>query len=64
MLYEVITERVSLTEARHRQLRKFSKGMLQRIGLAQALIHDPELVILDEPMSGLDPIGRKRNNFV
>jgi ABC-2 type transport system ATP-binding protein len=54
-----LLERVSLTEARHRQLRKFSKGMLQRIGLAQALIHDPELVILDEPMSGLDPIGRK-----
>jgi len=54
-----LLERVSLTEARHRQLRKFSKGMLQRVGLAQALIHDPELVILDEPMSGLDPIGRK-----
>lgn len=50
---------VGLTEARNRQLRKFSKGMLQRIGVAQALIHDPELVILDEPMSGLDPIGRK-----
>lgn len=41
------------------QLRKFSKGMLQRIGIAQALINDPKLVILDEPMSGLDPIGRK-----
>jgi ABC-2 type transport system ATP-binding protein len=54
-----LLDRVSLTEARHRQLRKFSKGMLQRIGLAQALIHDPELVILDEPMSGLDPVGRK-----
>ncbi len=51
---------VGLPEARTRQLRKFSKGMLQRIGLAQALIHDPELVILDEPMSGLDPIGRKQ----
>jgi ABC-2 type transport system ATP-binding protein len=51
---------VGLDEARARQLRKFSKGMLQRIGLAQALIHDPELVILDEPMSGLDPIGRKQ----
>lgn len=50
---------VGLVEARTRQLRKFSKGMLQRIGLAQALIHDPELVILDEPMTGLDPIGRK-----
>jgi len=50
---------VGLSEARTRQLRKFSKGMLQRVGLAQALIHDPELVILDEPMSGLDPLGRK-----
>lgn len=54
-----LLERVGLMEARHRPLRKFSKGMLQRIGLAQALIHDPELIILDEPMSGLDPIGRK-----
>jgi ABC-2 type transport system ATP-binding protein len=54
-----LLERVGLLEARKRQLRKFSKGMLQRIGLAQALIHDPELVILDEPMSGLDPVGRK-----
>lgn len=54
-----LLERVGLMEARCRQLRKFSKGMLQRIGLAQALIHDPELVILDEPMSGLDPMGRK-----
>jgi len=54
-----LLEQVGLLEAQHRQLRKFSKGMLQRIGLAQALIHDPELVILDEPMSGLDPIGRK-----
>jgi ABC-2 type transport system ATP-binding protein len=42
-----------------RQLRKFSKGMLQRVGLAQALINDPEIVFLDEPMSGLDPIGRR-----
>ncbi len=51
---------VGLAEARTRQLRKFSKGMLQRIGLAQALIHDPELIVLDEPMSGLDPVGRKQ----
>jgi ABC-2 type transport system ATP-binding protein len=56
---EELLEKVGLSEARTRPLRKFSKGMLQRIGLAQALIHDPELVILDEPMSGLDPIGRK-----
>jgi ABC-2 type transport system ATP-binding protein len=50
---------VGLDHARDRTLRKFSKGMLQRAGLAQALIADPELVILDEPLSGLDPIGRK-----
>lgn len=50
---------VGLADARHQQLRKFSKGMLQRVGLAQALIHDPELIVLDEPMSGLDPLGRK-----
>jgi ABC-2 type transport system ATP-binding protein len=43
----------------NRQLRKFSKGMLQRVGLAQALINEPEVVFLDEPMSGLDPIGRR-----
>lgn len=54
-----LLEQVGLHDARHRQLRKFSKGMLQRIGLAQALIQDPELVVLDEPMSGLDPMGRK-----
>jgi ABC-2 type transport system ATP-binding protein len=42
-----------------RQLRKYSKGMLQRIGIAQALVNDPEIVFLDEPMSGLDPIGRR-----
>jgi ABC-2 type transport system ATP-binding protein len=56
---EELLEKVGLSEARTHPLRKFSKGMLQRIGLAQALIHDPELVILDEPMSGLDPVGRK-----
>ncbi len=55
-----LLELVGLTHARARELRKFSKGMLQRVGLAQALIHDPELVILDEPMSGLDPLGRKQ----
>jgi ABC-2 type transport system ATP-binding protein len=54
-----LLQMVGLSEARRLQLRKFSKGMLQRIGLAQALINDPQLVILDEPMSGLDPIGRR-----
>jgi ABC-2 type transport system ATP-binding protein len=50
---------VGIPHARHLPLRKFSKGMLQRIGIAQALINDPQLVVLDEPMSGLDPVGRK-----
>jgi ABC-2 type transport system ATP-binding protein len=50
---------VGLEEAADRPVRKYSKGMLQRIGMAQALLGDPEVVILDEPMSGLDPIGRK-----
>jgi ABC-2 type transport system ATP-binding protein len=54
-----LLETVGLAPARRLQLRKFSKGMLQRIGLAQALINDPQLVMLDEPMSGLDPIGRR-----
>lgn len=54
-----LLELVGLSQARDRTLRKFSKGMLQRAGLAQALIGDPDLVVLDEPLSGLDPIGRK-----
>ncbi|MEE8111695.1 MAG: ABC transporter ATP-binding protein [Acidobacteriota bacterium] len=51
---------VGLGNRADRQLRKFSKGMVQRIGLAQALLNEPELVILDEPMSGLDPMGRRQ----
>jgi ABC-2 type transport system ATP-binding protein len=52
-------ERVGLREAADVQLRKFSKGMLQRAGIAQAILHDPKVVFLDEPMSGLDPMGRR-----
>jgi ABC-2 type transport system ATP-binding protein len=56
---EVLT-RVNLDrKSWDRQLRKFSKGMLQRVGMAQALVNDPEIVFLDEPMSGLDPVGRR-----
>jgi ABC-2 type transport system ATP-binding protein len=54
-----LLSKVMLQNARSRKLRTYSKGMVQRVGLALALIHDPEVVILDEPMSGLDPIGRK-----
>ncbi len=54
-----LLERVGLARAGDLALRKYSKGMLQRLGIAQALVNDPELVVLDEPMSGLDPIGRK-----
>jgi ABC-2 type transport system ATP-binding protein len=52
-------KKVGLDTAKRIQLRKYSKGMLQRVGLAQAILHDPKVVILDEPMSGLDPIGRR-----
>jgi ABC-2 type transport system ATP-binding protein len=52
-------KKVGLETAGKIQLRKYSKGMLQRVGLAQAILHDPQLVILDEPMSGLDPVGRR-----
>jgi ABC-2 type transport system ATP-binding protein len=54
-----LLELVGLTPHREKRLREFSKGMSQRIGLAQALIHDPELIFLDEPTSGLDPMGRR-----
>ena len=56
---DVLLEKVGLAGRADRAIRRFSKGMVQRLGLAQALIADPEIVILDEPMSGLDPIGRK-----
>lgn len=55
---EVLT-RVGLTDVKGVQLRKFSKGMLQRAGIAQAILHDPKVVFFDEPMSGLDPLGRR-----
>lgn len=54
-----LLELVSLIGAENMALRKYSKGMLQRIGIAQALINDPEVIFLDEPLSGLDPLGRK-----
>lgn len=56
---EELLNQVGLSESHDIPLRKFSKGMVQRVGIAQALINDPELVILDEPMSGLDPLGRR-----
>jgi ABC-2 type transport system ATP-binding protein len=56
---EALLEQVGLAQAADARLRTYSKGMLQRIGLAQAIVHDPSVVFLDEPMSGLDPIGRK-----
>jgi len=56
---EEVLERVGLRDIRGVQLRKFSKGMLQRVGIGQAILHDPKLVFFDEPMSGLDPMGRR-----
>jgi ABC-2 type transport system ATP-binding protein len=54
-----LLEQVGVAGSRHVPLRRFSKGMVQRVGIAQALINDPEVIFLDEPMSGLDPIGRR-----
>jgi ABC-2 type transport system ATP-binding protein len=54
-----LLDEVGLGAERRLQLRKYSKGMVQRVGLAQALVNDPEVVFLDEPMSGLDPLGRR-----
>jgi ABC-2 type transport system ATP-binding protein len=59
MRVDDMLKKVGLETARKIQLRKYSKGMLQRVGLAQAILHDPKVVILDEPMSGLDPVGRR-----
>jgi ABC-2 type transport system ATP-binding protein len=56
---EEMLQRVGLTDVKGMQLRKFSKGMLQRVGIAQAILHHPKLVFFDEPMSGLDPLGRR-----
>ena len=56
---ERFLDRVGLASAGNVQLRKYSKGMLQRAGIAQAILHDPKVIFLDEPMSGLDPVGRR-----
>ncbi len=54
-----VISRVGLNHQEHKRLRDYSKGMLQRAGLAQAILHDPQLLVLDEPVSGLDPLGLK-----
>jgi ABC-2 type transport system ATP-binding protein len=56
---EQVLQQVGLRDVRGLQLRKFSKGMLQRVGIGQAILHDPKIVFFDEPMSGLDPMGRR-----
>jgi ABC-2 type transport system ATP-binding protein len=55
-----VLDRLGLSDAANLQLRKFSKGMLQRAGIAQAIVHDPKVLFFDEPMSGLDPMGRRK----
>lgn len=57
---EALLNRVGLWNDRKRPIRSYSKGMVQRVGLALALIHDPKIVVLDEPMTGLDPLGRRQ----
>ncbi len=59
-----LLEMVELSHVKHKRLREYSKGMLQRVGIAQALIHNPDFIILDEPMSGLDPDGRFKINSI
>lgn len=56
---EVLLEEIGLKEAAHRAVREYSKGMKQRLGLIQAMVHDPQILILDEPLTGLDPVGRR-----
>ncbi len=56
---ELLLKRVNMWQWRNTRIKKYSKGMMQRLGLAQALIHDPDLIFLDEPTDGIDPIGRK-----
>jgi len=56
---DMLFEQLSLADAKSRSLRNYSKGMLQKLGLIQAIIHDPDIIVLDEPLSGLDPVGRK-----
>ena len=56
---EIMLDRVRMKYAKDIQVRRYSKGMVQRLGIAQSMLHDPELIIWDEPMSGLDPIGRR-----